>query len=203
MEIMNLQEFNIVFKKIVDYYGSSKLTKEKQELYYLALKDLSKEEFLNGFIRMIRDREYTNFPSIAEIRKYGLWLKEEDVEVRIHIAKEKLKQAIKVFGAYQSVAFDDPNIHAVIDSLGGWVKVCMMKEEELEKFITFEFRKIYKVYLRSSYNINSRYTGLHDKENNNESLIVIGNKNQYLEWSKKNINFPDLLGDDRKIKLID
>ena len=200
---MNLQEFNIVFKKIVDYYGSSKLTKEKQELYYLALKDLSKEEFLNGFIRMIRDREYTNFPSIAEIRKYGLWLKEEDVEVRIHIAKEKLKQAIKVFGAYQSVAFDDPNIHAVIDSLGGWVKVCMMKEEELEKFITFEFRKIYKVYLRSSYNINSRYTGLHDKENNNESLIVIGNKNQYLEWSKKNINFPDLLGDDRKIKLID
>ena len=200
---MNLQEFNIVFKKIVDYYGSSKLTKEKQELYYLALKDLSKEEFLNGFIRMIRDREYTNFPSIAEIRKYGLWLKEEDVEVRIHIAKEKLKQAIKVFGAYQSVAFDDPNIHAVIDSLGGWVKVCMMKEEELEKFITFEFRKIYKVYLRSSYNINSRYTGLHDKENNNESLIVIGNKNQYLEWSKKNINFPDLLGEDRKIKLID
>ena len=203
MEFMNLQEFNIVFKKIVDYYGSSKLTKEKQELYYLALKDLSKEEFLNGFIRMIRDREYTNFPSIAEIRKYGLWLKEEDVEVRIHIAKEKLKQAIKVFGAYQSVAFDDPNIHAVIDSLGGWVKVCIMKEEELEKFITFEFRKIYKVYLRSSYNINSRYTGLHDKENNNESLIVIGNKNQYLEWSKKNINFPDLLGDDRKIKLID
>ena len=203
MEIMNLQEFNIVFKKIVDYYGSSKLTKEKQELYYLALKDLSKEEFLNGFIRMIRDREYTNFPSIAEIRKYGLWLKEEDVEVRIHIAKEKLKQAIKVFGAYQSVAFDDPNIHAVIDSLGGWVKVCIMKEEELEKFITFEFRKIYKVYLRSSYNINSRYTGLHDKENNNESLIVIGNKNQYLEWSKKNINFPDLLGEDRKIKLID
>ena len=200
---MNLQEFNIVFKKIVDYYGSSKLTKEKQELYYLALRDLSKEEFLNGFIRMIRDREYTNFPSIAEIRKYGLWLKEEDVEVRIHIAKEKLKQAIKVFGAYQSVAFDDPNIHAVIDSLGGWVKVCMMKEEELEKFITFEFRKIYKVYLRSSYNINSRYTGLHDKENNNESLIVIGNKNQYLEWSKKNINFPDLLGEDRKIKLID
>ena len=200
---MNLQEFNIVFKKIVDYYGNSKLTKEKQELYYLALKDLSKEEFLNGFIRMIRDREYTNFPSIAEIRKYGLWLKEEDVEVRIHIAKEKLKQAIKVFGAYQSVAFDDPNIHAVIDSLGGWVKVCMMKEEELEKFITFEFKKIYKVYLRSSYNINSRYTGLHDKENNNESLIVIGNKNQYLEWSKKNINFPDLLGEDRKIKLID
>ena len=76
---MNLQDFNIIFKKFVVYYGGEKLGKEKQELYYLALKDLSKEEFLNGFIRMIRDREYTNFPSIAEIRKYSLWLKEEDV----------------------------------------------------------------------------------------------------------------------------
>jgi hypothetical protein len=203
VEVMNLQEFNIVFKKIVDYYGSNKLTKEKQELYYLALKDLSKEEFLNGFIRMIKDREYTNFPSIAEIRKYGLWLKEEDVEVRIHIAKEKLKQAIKVFGAYQSVAFDDPSIHAIIDSLGGWIKVCMMREEELEKFITFEFRGIYKVYLRSSYNINSRYTGLHDKENNIENLNVIGNKNQYLEWNKENINYPDLLTGKSRLKLIE
>ena len=46
---MTLQEFNIVFKKFVDYYGTDKLTKEKQELYYLALKDLSKEDFLNGF----------------------------------------------------------------------------------------------------------------------------------------------------------
>jgi hypothetical protein len=42
---MNLQDFNIIFKKIAVYYGGEKLGKEKQELYYLALKDLSKEEF--------------------------------------------------------------------------------------------------------------------------------------------------------------
>ena len=140
---MTLQEFNIVFKKFVDYYGTDKLSREKQELYYLALKDLSKEDFLNGFIRLLRDREYTNFPSIAEIRKYSLWLKEQDVETRIHIAKEKLKAAIKVYGAYQTVGFDDPNIHAVIDSLGGWLQVCTMNLEDFDKFITFEFKKIY------------------------------------------------------------
>lgn len=200
---MILQEFNIVFKKFVDYYGSDKLTKEKQELYFLALKDLSKEDFLNGFVRLLRDREYTNFPSIAEIRKYSLWLKEEDVEARIHLAKEKLKLAIKVFGAYQTVAFDDPNIHAVIDSLGGWLKVCTMNLEELEKFITFEFKKIYKAYLKVSYHINSRYTGIHDLENNQENLIVVGDENQYLNWKRKNDKVPSLFQKNIKYKAID
>ncbi len=91
---MTLQDFNMIFGKFINYYGG-KIRREKQELYYLALKDLSREEFMNGFIRLIKDREYTNFPSIAEIRKYSLWLKEEDIETRIHIAKEKLKYAIK------------------------------------------------------------------------------------------------------------
>ncbi len=199
---MTLQEFNIVFKKFVDYYGTDKLTKEKQELYYLALKDLSKEDFLNGFIRLLRDREYTNFPSIAEIRKYSLWLKEQDIETRIHIAKEKLKAAIRVYGAYRTVGFDDPNIHAVIDSLGGWIQVCTMNAVDLDKFITFEFKKVYRAYLQVSYNINSKYLGIHDKENEKENLTVVGNQEQYLEWNRKNTENINLLGNDEEFKSI-
>ena len=199
---MTLQEFNIVFKKFVDYYGTDKLTKEKQELYYLALKDLSKEDFLNGFIRLLRDREYTNFPSIAEIRKYSLWLKEQDIETRIHIAKEKLKAAIRVYGAYRTVGFDDPNIHAVIDSLGGWIQVCTMNAVDLDKFITFEFKKVYRAYLQVSYNINSKYLGIHDKENEKENLIIVGNQEQYLEWNRKNAENINLLGNDEEFKSI-
>ena len=199
---MTLQEFNIIFKKFVDYYGTDKLSREKQELYYLALKDLSKEDFLNGFIRLLRDREYTNFPSIAEIRKYSLWLKEQDIETRIHIAKEKLKAAIRVYGAYRTVGFDDPNIHAVIDSLGGWIQVCTMNAADLDKFITFEFKKVYRAYLQVSYNINSKYLGIHDKENKKENLVIVGNQEQYLEWNRKNTENINLLGNDEEFKSI-
>ena len=199
---MTLQEFNGIFKRFVDYYGTEKLSKEKQEIYFLALKDLSKEEFQTGFIRIVKDREYTNFPSIAEIRKYSLWLKEQDIETRIHIAKEKLKAAIKVYGAYRTVGFDDPNIHAVIDSLGGWLQVCTMNVEDLDKFITFEFKKVYKAYLQVSYNIHSKYLGIHDKENEKENLIVIGNQEQYLEWNRKNTENINLLGNDEEFKSI-
>ena len=199
---MTLQEFNSIFKRFVDYYGTEKLSKEKQEIYFLALKDLSKEEFQTGFIRIVKDREYTNFPSIAEIRKYSLWLKEQDIETRIHIAKEKLKAAIKVYGAYQTVGFDDPNIHAVIDSLGGWIQICTMNAADLDKFITFEFKKVYKAYLQVSYNINSKYLGIHDKENEKENLIVVGNQEQYLEWNRKNTKNINLLGNNEKFKTI-
>ena len=34
-------------------------------------------------------------------------------------------------GAYQSVAFDDPVIHAVIEDLGGWTKLCRSDLKEL------------------------------------------------------------------------
>ena len=199
---MTLQEFNGIFKRFVDYYGTEKLSKEKQEIYFLALKDLSREEFQTGFIRIVKDREYTNFPSIAEIRKYSLWLKEQDVETRIHIAKEKLKVAIKVYGAYQTVGFDDPNIHAVIDSLGGWLQVCTMNLEDFDKFITFEFKKIYKAYLQVSYNINSKYLGIHDRENEKENLIVVGDQEQYLEWNQKNTENINLLGSNEKFKVV-
>ena len=199
---MTLQEFNSIFKRFVDYYGIEKLSKEKQEIYFLALKDLSREEFQTGFIRIVKDREYTNFPSIAEIRKYSLWLKEQDVETRIHIAKEKLKAAIKVYGAYRTVGFDDPNIHAVIDSLGGWIQICTMNAADLDKFITFEFKKVYRAYLQVSYNINSKYLGIHDKENEKENLIVVGNQEQYLEWNRKNTKNINLLGDNEKFKII-
>ena len=203
MEFMTLQEFNNVFKRFIDYYGFEKLSKEKQEIYFLALKDLNKEEFQTGFIRIVKDREYTNFPSIAEIRKYSLWLKEQDIETRIHIAKEKLKVAIKVYGAYQTVGFDDPNIHAVIDSLGGWLEVCTMNIEDLNKFITFEFKKVYRAYLQVSYNINSKYLGIHDKENEKENLVVVGNQKQYLDWNQKNIENINLLGDHSKFKAVE
>lgn len=60
-----------------------------------------------------------------------------------------------------------------------------MNLDELEKFITFEFKKIYKAYLKVSYHINSKYTGIHDSENNQENLIVVSDENQYLNWRKK------------------
>lgn len=50
---------------------------------------------------------------------------------RAMLAWGKVHEAMSAVGAYQDVVFDDPAIHAVIEDLGGWPKVCRTETKEL------------------------------------------------------------------------
>ncbi|MDE2104339.1 MAG: hypothetical protein KGL39_44285 [Patescibacteria group bacterium] len=40
------------------------------------------------------------------------------------VAWSKLERAVKGVGAWRSVAFDDPLLHAVVNEMGGWIALC-------------------------------------------------------------------------------
>ena len=90
---------------------------------------------------------------------------------------EKLKKAISKYGAYGSIEFDDKGIHAVVDSLGGWHEVCQMLTDDFDKFLTFEFQKIYRAYWEMPYNVNPYYLGITDNSNDTKNINFIGNSN--------------------------
>jgi hypothetical protein len=50
---------------------------------------------------------------------------------RAMLAWGKVHEAMSAVGAYQDVVFDDPAIHAVVEDLGGWPKVCRTELKEL------------------------------------------------------------------------
>jgi hypothetical protein len=58
-------------------------------------------------------------------------------------AWSKTLKAIRRIGAWDSVLFDDPKIHAVIDDMGGWVKLCSTEDKQLP-FVAKEFCERYK-----------------------------------------------------------
>ena len=152
---MTLQEFNEIFELFIVYYEPKIMPKKKQETYFLGLQDMSYTQFKTAYVRIIQDREFTNMPSVAEIRKYAQGLKKDDIETRIQVAKQKLKLAVKTYGAYETVAFDDPAIHAVIDSIeGGWLGLCKMPLKEYYNFFEFSFEKVYRAYLYMPYQEN-------------------------------------------------
>lgn len=64
------------------------------------------------------------------------------------IAWSKAYGAIGPVGAYRSVVFDDPAIHATIESMGGWVKFCRMDQKELS-FLQTQFCKQYQAYVNA------------------------------------------------------
>lgn len=50
---------------------------------------------------------------------------------RATLAWGKVHEAMSAVGAYQDIVFDDPAIHAVVEDLGGWPKVCRTELKEL------------------------------------------------------------------------
>lgn len=58
----------------------------------------------------------------------------------------KVEKAISQIGSYTSVVFDDALIHAVIEDMGGWVRLCQTTIDQL-KFSGIEFQKRYQVFL--------------------------------------------------------
>jgi hypothetical protein len=62
------------------------------------------------------------------------------------IAWGKVQGAIGRVGYVRSVAFDDAAIHAAIDDMGGWAKMCSTTYDELP-FVQKQFIAAHKAYL--------------------------------------------------------
>lgn len=115
-------------------------------------------------------------PKVAEIRSYALGQTEELMNLRIQMSREKLIFAINKLGPYRSVEFDDKGIHALIDSVGGWQKICLMEQEEFEELFKYRnFEKIYGAYWKLPRNVSQSYLGIHDCENETKNINFIGN----------------------------
>ena len=84
----------------------------------------------------------------AEIRESGCG----SLDDKALIAYDAFTKGKSATGAYDSIAFEDKTIHAVIMAMGGWCGnegVCMITEEEW-KFKRREFLDLYKAISRNS-----------------------------------------------------
>lgn len=186
---MTNQEFNAAFQPFLDYFPTGEMSKEKINIYYLTLSNLTVDQLNSAFISMVRNRVYKNFPQVAEIIQYATHTTESELDDRIVLAKQMLKNTIIRYGSYGSVEFIDKGIHAVIDALDGWQNLCTMSSDELEKFLTFEFPKIYKAYTRNNYPVTQYYIGVHDAVNGTSNIKLIDYSNMGKGLNSTVINY--------------
>lgn len=64
---------------------------------------------------------------------------------RAMVAWGKLYDAMCRVGAYADVVFDDPAIHASVNDMGGWVKLCRSDLENLS-YTQHQFSESYRAY---------------------------------------------------------
>lgn len=71
--------------------------------------------------------------------------------------------AIRRFGAYYSVEFDDPQIAAVVQKMGGWIALCGRSSRNLQSVGGAEFRVLYSTLEGSAEPV--RLVGIIERDN--------------------------------------
>lgn len=90
--------------------------------------------------------EFNLMPKAHHISGYIKSKQQPPIELLATRAWELVLRRIKDEGRYTSQVFEDGLLHAVIESLGGWVKLCLTEEKYLPRK---EFKELYISYARN------------------------------------------------------
>lgn len=131
--------------KAVDFANSSELKfgKEKTDIWEAALSDISDEGFEVAVNHAIKNCKF--FPTIAELREFAAGNQED----KALLSWNETFDAVKNIGSWGSPRFDDPITSRVIQSMGGWMRFCEMKNSEIP-FFEKEFIAQYGVESRQN-----------------------------------------------------
>jgi len=141
MQQSDFSDFKIVLEATTQMYGKV-LTATIVALWWEALKGYDLAAVRAGFGRHMQNPDNGQFmPKPADIvRMLGGTTQDEALA-----AWAKVDRAVRSVGPYETVAFDDPIIHAVIADMGGWVALGAKTEKDWP-FVAREFENRYRGY---------------------------------------------------------
>lgn len=136
-------EFASIMEATMAVYGKD-VSKPVIRLYWNALIEYDMEAVRRAFGGWIKNPDQGQFaPKPADIIR----MIDGGSGDRAMVTWSKIDKAIRMVGHYQSVAFDDPIIHRVVDEMGGWRKLaCLPTNKDLE-FAGIDFIKRYRAYV--------------------------------------------------------
>jgi hypothetical protein len=130
------------------------------EAYYLAVRDMTAEEYERAIEGIISDRSLLKMPLPAEINGYG----RTPASDTALLAYDQLIRAVREQGAYKSVAFEDRTIHACVEAMGGWRRICDATIEDWT-WLQKDFVKLYQAFAGRGIAGPERLVGIHEQIN--------------------------------------
>lgn len=126
-----------------EYYGKT-LSKGVVELYWQSLKTHSIDEVQSAVAQHMNDPDSGQFmPKVADIKRHLTGGK----HTQAMQAWSKVERALRRTGPWESVCFDDPIIHRVLQDMGGWIQICKTPTDKDLEFRMHEFNKRYQGYV--------------------------------------------------------
>ena len=136
-----LNNFRDLLTDVMAYYGKD-CSEFVLTVWWQALQAFDLEQVSGALQRHATDADRGQFaPKVADIIR----MLQGTTTDRAAIAWGKVHGAMSAVGAYSDVVFDDPAIHAVIEDLGGWPKVCRTDVTELS-YLQHRFQEGHRAY---------------------------------------------------------
>ncbi|MGE5452448.1 MAG: DUF6475 domain-containing protein [Acidobacteriota bacterium] len=179
MQQQDKPKFLTLITDVMAFYKQD-VSKFALEVWWEACKGFEFEQASKAMTMHATDAERGQFaPKPADVIRLLQGTKTD----RSRLAWSKVMDAMQRVGAYQSVAFDDPIIHAVIEDLGGWMKLCRSDMSELS-FSEHRFCESYRAYVgRPDMVYPAKLLGQHEIDNKQAGRkvappVLIGNPQQ-------------------------
>jgi hypothetical protein len=145
MEMSDKSAFRLMLMEVGELY-SKMITKSLINVYWQALKLFDWQDVKKALQAHIQNPDMGQyFPKPTDVVRFI----EGSPETKALQAWAIVERAIEQVGIYQSVAFDDLITHAVLDEMGGWIKLCSLTTKELS-FSARDFQKRYRGYVHKA-----------------------------------------------------
>lgn len=140
---------------VMAYYGKD-VSDFLLGVWWTACESFDMEQVAKALQRHACDPERGQFaPKVADITRVLAGTATD----RAALAWGKVHEAMSAVGAYTDVVFDDPAIHAAIEDLGGWPKVCRTELDELS-YLQHRFQASHRAYTeRGQFDYQRRLAG--------------------------------------------
>lgn len=141
---MTHQEKEFLFELIyaMSENFSAKLSETGVKLYVATLSQYTISEIRDAADKIIKQRKYSNMPTIGEFLEYIQGNTDEVVDLEV----SKIIFAIQRIGPYKSVLFENGTTQAVVEEHGGWP--ALVNESEKYSNVSFFKKEIAKTYKR-------------------------------------------------------
>lgn len=127
MQQSELEGFQALLTDALAFYRQD-VSEFALSVWWQSCRPFSLEQVQKAFTVHATDAERGRFPPMpADIVKHLQGTQTD----RSLMAWGKVMEGIQRVGAYQSVGFDDPAIHAAVEDLGGWTTICRSTMQEL------------------------------------------------------------------------
>lgn len=133
--------FGQLIKDVMAYYRQD-TSKFLLDMWWGACQKFELEQVQVAMQRHATDAEHGQFaPKVADVVR----ILSGTATDRAALAWGKCFEAMGSVGAYTDVVFDDPAIHAVVEDLGGWPKLCRTEMKELG-YVQHRFQEGHRAY---------------------------------------------------------